>query len=323
MTGGLNTGRTKGVKGAMLNRRRSSHPETTPGGRRHRFPLLVIPAGILLILFIYYPIVRGSLLAFQRYNMFDMSDTGFAGFANFRAVINDPLISFGRVLLNTLLWVSVSLTAQFTLGFILALLMREKFPGRGIYAGLVFCTWALSGFAIGLVWAWLFNGQFGLINDILIRSGLSDAHIGFLAQPRTAMAAVIITNVWYGIPFFGIMLLAALQSVPKELYESARIDGAGYAMRLFGVTIPYIAPIIVSTTLLRTIWIMNFPDIIYAMTGGGPANSTNILATQMITTVFKQYDYGRGAAVGLIIIAVLFIYAVFHLHLTAKTGEVI
>ena len=291
--------------------------------RSHRLLPLVIPAALVLVLLIYYPILRGSALAFQRYNVFDLSDTGFAGFDNFRAVLYDPFVDFGRVLLNTLFWVGASLVAQFTLGFVLALLMRERFPGRGVYAGLVFYTWALSGFAIGLVWAWLFNGQFGLINDLLVRSGLSETRIGFLAQPRTAMFAVIVTNVWYGIPFFGIMLLAALQSVPKELYESARIDGAGYAMQLFRVTIPYIAPTIVSTTLLRTIWIMNFPDVIYAMTGGGPANGTNILATQMITTVFKQYDYGKGAAIGLIILSILLLYAVFHLRVSAKTDEVI
>lgn len=291
--------------------------------RSQRLLPLLIPAALVLVLLIYYPILRGSALAFQRYNVFDLSDTGFAGFDNFRAVLYDPFVDFGRVLLNTFFWVGASLVAQFTLGFVLALLMRERFPGRGVYAGLVFYTWALSGFAIGLVWAWLFNGQFGLINDLLVRSGLSETHIGFLAQPRTAMFAVIVTNVWYGIPFFGIMLLAALQSVPKELYESARIDGAGYAMQLFRVTIPYIAPTIVSTTLLRTIWIMNFPDVIYAMTGGGPANGTNILATQMITTVFKQYDYGKGAAIGLIILAILLLYAVFHLRVSAKTDEVI
>ena len=286
-----------------------------------RVMVLLSPAALFLLLFIYYPIARGVVIAFQNYNMFDMSDTGFCGLANFRAVMEDPYIRFGQVLINTLLWIVLSLVLQFALGFILALLMRERFRGRGVYAGLVFYTWALSGFAIGLVWAWLFNGQFGLINDILLRAGAISRRIGFLSTPRLAMTAVIVANVWYGTPFFGIMLLAALQSVPKELYESARIDGAGYLTQLFKVTIPYIAPTIVSTTLLRTMWIMNFPDVIYAMTGGGPANSTNILATQMITTVFKQYDYGKGAAIGLMIMMILFVYATIYLRVTARSEE--
>lgn len=276
------------------------------------------PAALFLFLFIYFPILQGMVIAFQNYNLFDLSDTSFIGFGNFDAVINDRFISFGQVLINTLIWVGASLALQFTLGFALALLMRDPFPGRGVYTGLVFYTWALSGFAIGLVWAWLFNGQFGLVNDLLMRSGIISERIGFLAQPHLAIAAVIIANIWYGIPFFGIMLLAALQSVPKELYESAEMDGASPVRQLFSVTIPYIAPTIISTTLLRTMWIMNYPDIIFAMTKGGPANSTNILATQMINTVFQQYDYGKGAAIGLMIMLILFSYAVVHLRITAR-----
>ena len=117
-------------------------------------------------------------------------------------------------------------------------------------------------------------------------------------------------------PFFGIMLLAALQSVPNELYEAAVLDGCGPVKQLFSVTIPYIKPTIISTILLRTMWIINFPDIIYAMTNGGPANSTNILATQMINKVYKQYDYGQGSAIGVIIMLLLLIYAVIYLKLT-------
>lgn len=276
------------------------------------------PAALFLFLFVYFPILRGMVIAFQNYNMFDLTDTGFIGLGNFDAVINDPFISFTQVLINTAVWVGASLLLQFTLGFALALLMRDPFPGRGLYTGLVFYTWALSGFAIGLVWAWLFNGQFGLVNDLLMKTGFVSERIGFLSQPKLAMTAVIVANIWYGIPFFGIMLLAALQSVPKELYESAEMDGATPVRQLFNVTIPYIAPTIISTTLLRTMWIMNYPDIIFAMTKGGPANSTNILATQMINTVFQQYDYGKGAAIGLIIMFLLFAYALFHLRVTAR-----
>lgn len=201
--------------------------------------------------------------------------------------------------------------------------MRKPFRGRGIYSALVFYPWALSGFAIGLIWAWMFNGQFGLINDILMNFHLISNNIGFLSDPKYAMISVIIVNIWYGVPFFAIMLLAALQSIPAELMEAAQIDGAGPARRLFNITIPYIKPTIVSTTLLRTMWIMNFPDIIYAMTNGGPNNSTNILATQMINKIMKFYDYGQGSAFGVIIMVILFAYAVFYLKITSKEDYMI
>ena len=260
-------------------------------------------------------------MAFQNYNMFDLTNVGFIGFENFKAVIFDTNISFFVILKNTLVWVIVSLFFQFVLGFILALLLQKPFFGRGLYSSLVFYTWALSGFAIGLTWAWLFNGQAGLINDILIRVGLINNPIGFLSDPKYAMMSVVAANVWYGVPFFGIMLLAALQSVPKELHEAAVIDGASSIGRLFKVTIPYIKPTIVSTLLLRTMWIVNMPDIIYAMTNGGPINKTNILATQMINKVFKEYDYGQGSALGLIIITLLFVYSIFYLKLTTRKDD--
>jgi multiple sugar transport system permease protein len=132
------------------------------------------------------------------------------------------------------------------------------------------------------------------------------------------MISVIIVNVWYGIPFFGIMLLAALQSVPNELYEAATIDGAGRVTQFFKVTVPFVAPVIVSTTLLRMMWIMNFPEIIFGMTGGGPANATNIFATQMINKIYKEYDYGQASAISFIIMAVLFAFSLFYLSATSR-----
>jgi len=284
--------------------------------------IMLIPAFLFLSLFIYLPVIRGSIMAFQNYNMFDLRDVHFIGFKNFIDVITDKNISFLIILFNTMIWVVFSLALQFVLGFILAMLLEKPFFGRGIYSGLVFYTWALSGFAIGLTWAWLFNGQTtGLINDMLMKINLIDSPIGFLSNPKFAMMSVIAANVWYGIPFFGIMILAALQSVPKELHEAAVIDGASSIKRLFKVTIPYIKPTIVSTLLLRTMWIVNMPDIIYAMTNGGPINKTNILATQMINKVFKEYDYGQGSAIGLIIMTLLFIYSIFYLRLTSRKDD--
>ena len=283
--------------------------------------VMMIPAFLFVILFLYFPLAKGVVMAFQNYNMFDLTNLHFIGLDNFKAIITDPYTNFWQIMWNTLIWLVFSLAFQFLLGFTLALLLKKPFAGRGIYSGLVFYTWALSGFAIGLIWSWLFNGQFGLFNDILIRLSIIDSPLGFLSTPKLAMMSVIITNIWYGVPFFGIMLLAALQSVPNELYEASTLDGCGAVKQLFYVTIPYIKPTIVSTILLRTMWIVNYPDIIYAMTNGGPVNSTNILATQMINEVFKQYDYGQGSAFGVVIMLILFIYSVIYLRLTKSSED--
>lgn len=279
---------------------------------------MVLPTLISVILLTFVPVLSSFFIAFQNYDLHDLSNIHFIGFENFQAVFNDVNFNFLRILLNTFLWVIVSLFFQFVLGLGLALLMKKPFKGRGIYSGLVFYPWALSGFAIGLIWAWMFNGQFGIINDILQKIGLIHQNIGFLSDTRYSLMSVIIANIWYGIPFFAIMLLAALQSVPLELYEAAEIDGAGYFIKLFKITIPYIKPVIINTVLLRTIWIINFPEMIYAMTGGGPANSSNILSVQMINKIMNFLDFGEGAAIGVMIIIIMSIYVIIYLKIISR-----
>ena len=289
--------------------------------RNKWYLLMMVPAFLFILAFLYIPLVRGVVMAFQNYNMFDLTNLHFIGLDNFKAIITDPYTDFWQIMWNTLIWLVFSLIFQFLLGFTLALLLKKPFWGRGIYSGLVFYAWALSGFAIGLIWSWLFNGQFGLFNDFLVRLGLIDTPIGFLSTPGLAMVSVIITNIWYGVPFFGIMLLAALQSVPEELYEAAKVDGANAFTRLFSVTIPYIRPTIISTTLLRMMWIMNFPEIIYGMTSGGPANSTNILSSYMLNKIYIEFDYGQGAAIGVMIMTLLFTFAVIYIGITSRKED--
>ncbi len=281
--------------------------------------LMILPAIAFICFFIFYPLFKGGLMAFQNYSLFNLKDIRFIGLENIKAILFSKAVSFRLILLNTVKWLVLSLVFQFLLGFTLALLLRKPFKGRSVYCGFVFYPWALCGFAIGLIWSWLFNGQLGVINDLLMKVGLIKENIGWLSNPKIAMYSVVIANVWYGIPYFGIMLLAALQSVPNELYESATIDGSNKIQQLFYVTIPYIKPTIVSTVLLRSMWIVNFPDLIYGMTNGGPVNSTHILGTMMINKVYKEFDYGQGSAYGVIIMGLLLIYAVIYLRITRSS----
>jgi multiple sugar transport system permease protein len=224
------------------------------------------------------------------------------------------------ILWNTVIWIIVSVFFQLLLGLGLALLLRKPFKGRGLYSGLVFYPWALSGFAIGLLWSWLLNGQFGIINDILIKLNVIQEGIQFLSNPDTAMLSVLIVNIWYGIPFFAIMSLAALQSIPDSVYEAADIDGASGWAKLVKITLPYIRPTIISTVLVRSIWIMNFPDVIYGMTRGGPAKSTEILSTYMINIVYYENNYSKASAVGVIVILLLLVYTILYLRFSGQ-GE--
>ncbi|MBB6672086.1 sugar ABC transporter permease [Cohnella nanjingensis] len=283
--------------------------------------LCLLPTILLVFGFTYYPIVKGIDVAFRNYSLFNLSDVRYIGMDNFKTVTSSA--QFGTILKNTALWVSISLVLQFVIGFGVALLMRRSFRGRGVYQGFVFYSWALSGFLIGIIWRWLFNGQIGVVNDLLLKMGLISERIGFLSDPKWAMFSVIVANVWYGVAFFAIMLLAALQSVPSELYEAAEIDGAGSFGQLRHVTIPYIMPTIISTTALRVIWIFNFPDLIYGMTNGGPAGSTHILTTYMLDKIVFSGDYGQASAIGIICIAILVLFTTFYLFATraGKAGD--
>jgi multiple sugar transport system permease protein len=256
-------------------------------------------------------------MAFQDYNMYFLTKK-FIGFKNFCDAFKDPL--FLLAIKNTFIWVFVSLIVQFSLGFSLALLLRKPFKGRSIYTGLVFYPWAVSGFVIGLQYRWMFHGSAGVINDLLLRAGLISERIAFLSDPKYALYSAIIANIWYGVPFFAIMLLAALQSVPQELYEAAKIDGANSFRRFISVTIPYVKPVIVNTTLIRFIWIFNFPDIIFSMTNGGPAGSSHILSTLLISKVYNEYNYGIASAIGVTIMAILVLYSYFYLKFSRSEG---
>lgn len=282
---------------------------------------MILPSFAFIGFFIFYPLIKGGVIAFQNYTLFNLKDIRFIGLDNFKAVIENATVPFGAILFNTFKWLILSLILQFLLGFLLAMMLRTPFRGRSVYCGFVFYPWALCGFSIGLIWSWLFNGQFGVLNDLLMKVGLIRENIGWLSNPSIAMYSVVIANVWYGIPYFGIMLLAALQSVPSDLYEAATLDGCNAAQKLFNVTIPYIKPTIVSTVLLRSMWIVNFPDLIYGMTNGGPANSTHILGTMMINKVYKEFDYGQASAYGVIIMGLLLIYAIVYLRITKASEE--
>ncbi|WP_372239023.1 carbohydrate ABC transporter permease [Paenibacillus sp. FSL A5-0031] len=283
--------------------------------------LSLLPALVLLLIFTFYPFLQGVVMAFQNYVLFDLTNVRFIGFQNFVTAFQDA--KFLKAMTNSAYWVFFSLTFQFLIGLSLALILRKPFKGRGVYQGFIFYSWALSGFLIGLIWKWMFNSQMGVINDLLMRLGLIDTRIGFLSDPDWAMSSVIIANVWYGIAFFAIMLLAALQSVPADLYEAADMDGAGSIRKFVNVTFPFILPTIIATTLLRAIWIFNDPTIIYGLTNGGPAGTTHILSSLMLDKIIYGGDYGMASAIGVTMIGILILYTIFYLFVTKseKVGD--
>jgi multiple sugar transport system permease protein len=267
--------------------------------------LYISPALLILLVVLLIPLVVGIGYSFRRFSAFRSE---YVGLDQYRAMLQDPAL--GQALFNTVWWTAGSLVFQFGLGLGLALLLNRRFRGRNIVQAVVFLPWAVPSFLAGLTWAWLFNPIIGPIPHWLFALGLQARPSDILSDPRTAMWGPIIANVWFGVPFFAITLLAALKSIPPELYEAAALDGAGIWQRFIRLTVPFLAPTIAITIMLRTIWIATFADLVFVMTGGGPAGSTNTVATYVYVSAFRAMDKGYAAAVAVLLLVLLVGYAV-------------
>lgn len=265
--------------------------------------LYVMPVLILLLIMYGYPLIKSIIMSLQDYKLTSSGSAPFNDFANFKKMFSDT--DFLLLLKNSLIYVIISVVAQFVLGLILALCLKTKFRGRGIYQSIVFLPWAFSSFVVGLMFRWSFNGEYGVVNDILMKMGIIKENVAWLGTPGLSLAVVIIAMIWMGIPFFGIMILAALQSVPDDIYEAADIDGCGMFRKFFSLTLPYIKPTIIMTVLLRTIWIFNSFDLIVIITGGGPVNYSQTLPSYMYSKAFASYDFGLASAFGVLLIVIL------------------
>jgi len=265
------------------------------------------PSLILIIAVMLVPLVVGVSYAFRDIQLLNPFSGGFVGIEHFRELSQDK--AFYGALKNTLWWTGASVILQFILGLILALLLDKPFWGRGVIQALVFLPWAVPSFLAGLNWAWLFNPVIGPIPHWLFALGLMSEPGNVLSDPQYAMWGPIIANVWWGIPFFAITLLAALQAIPRDLYEAASIDGAGWFQRFWSITLPFLAPTIAITVMLRTVWISNFADLIVVMTGGGPADRTQIVASYIFTQAFRRLDFGYASAIALVLLILLLAYS--------------
>ena len=278
------------------------------------------PIFLLLVIMFGYPLIKSVVMAFQNYKLGN-ANVYFNDFANFHKMFGDK--DFLLLLKNSVVYVVVSVFGQFIGGLILALCLRDKFKGRGIYQSIVFLPWAFSAFVVGLVFRWSFNGEYGVVNDVLMKLGIIKKGLAWLGTPGLSLVVVILAMIWIGIPFFGIMILAALQSIPDEIYEAADMDGCGMFRKFFSLTLPYIKPTVIMTILLRTIWIFNSFDLVVIVTQGGPANYSQTLPSYMYTKAFSGYDFGLAGAFGVLLMVILGVYAVLFQKLSNydKAGD--
>ncbi len=265
----------------------------------------MLPAALLVAGLMYWPMIdtfRESLYA----STFLSPNPTFIGLKTYEQLFGDS--TFWQIVRNSIIWTVGVVLLQNVGGFLIALLLNQKLPGQGILRSLILLPWVLPGVVAAILWRFMYDPQLGLINSFFMRLGIIEHGIGWLAEPSTAMAAVIFAAFWKGFPFSTVVFLAALQNVDQEQVEAAKIDGASSLRRLFDVVIPAIWPVAVVNVLLTTILTFNYFDIIYVLTRGGPLNATAIFPTRIYEVGFGQFKFGEAAAYGSLAVLVLILF---------------
>lgn len=294
--------------------RRSAAGKMRPVGRIHPF-LFVAPSVVMLLVLLALPITQAFLRTFQ-------SDAGWGVDNYVRAFRDDQLARLA--MRHTFAFAFFSVIGQYILGFAVALLLSGKLPLRPAFRVLFLLPWMFPAVVPGITWRWIFDGLFGVFNEILYRVGFyaeTDVPIAWLGQTSTALAATIVANIWRGFPFMMVLLLAGLQSINHEMYEAASVDGANAFRRFVDITLPSMKGISFVAILLA--WIGSFMNfaIVQVMTGGGPANSSEVFATLIYKNAFLYADASYAATLGVILLALLMIPGGLYVRATMRSGR--
>jgi len=271
--------------------------------RANRMALMFLaPAATVLLLVVAYPFLYNIGMSFTNWNMYHFRDPSFNGLHNYGRLFMEE--RFWTILGKTFLWTGVNLVFHFTLGLGAALLLNRHLPGRPIYRALLILPWAMPQYISALTWRGMFNLEFGAVNLLLGKIGVEP--VGWFSGEGAAFSAAIITNIWLGFPFIMVVALGGLQSIPGELYEAARIDGAGAWRRFRSITLPMLKPVLMPALVLGTIWTFNNLNVIWLVTNQGePADKSHILVTYVYKAAFTYYRYGYAAAFSVLIFLIL------------------
>jgi multiple sugar transport system permease protein len=278
---------------------------------RHDSPLLgyllLAPAVIVILLVVGYPVVDAIRLSFYHSVLIEPGQR-FTGFANYSAVFHDP--AFWQAARNTVVWTVSNLVLQMVIGTALALLLNEKLRARGLYRSVFLIPWIVPSVVAALIWRYMYDVNTGVINALLQKLGIIHGYQDWLGQGSTAMPAVIAESVWKGTPFVMLLVLAALQAVPPDLYDAAAVDGATSWERFRYVVIPQIRPTLGLAAALTIVYTINNFNAIWLMTGGGPLHDTDILFTYAYKLAFlNNLDFGLAAAASVVIFGVIAVFA--------------
>ena len=281
--------------------------------------MFILPAVAYLLMFFGYPIAKNVVMSFQQYTTatFYTGVAPFVGMRNYSKVLSSDL--FSKELLTTLLFTFCSIFGQFTVGLAFAIFFQRRFPLSRVLRSLLLLPWLLPLVVSGTTWRWMLDPDTGVVNRTLRGLHLMSSGVPWLTGTSQALVSVILVNVWVGIPFNTAVLYGGLQDIPTHLYEAAKLDGAGPLASFRHVTWPLLRPVVTVVLVLGVIYTVKVLDIILVVTGGGPADATETLATQSYKLSFQQFEFGRGAAMSTILIVISLLFAILYLHANRRT----
>ncbi|MFJ9181214.1 carbohydrate ABC transporter permease [Streptomyces sp. NPDC102360] len=276
--------------------------------------LFLVPAVTYLVVFFGYPVVKNVVMGFQRYTIatYFTGEAPWVGLANYTSVLGSSL--FGEAMLNTVLFTVGSIAGQFVIGLAIAMFFRRRFPLSGVLRSLLLVPWLIPLIVAGAVWRWILDQDNGVLNRFLEALHVVQGPPGWLTDTSLALIAVIVVNIWIGIPFNAVILYGGLQDIPEELYEAASLDGATGWRAFRHITWPLLRPVVTVVLVLGVVYTIKVLDIILGLTNGGPANTTQTIATQSYQLSFQQFDFGQGAALSNVLIVVSLVFAVLYLR---------
>jgi multiple sugar transport system permease protein len=279
---------------------------------------LLVPAAVLIVVLVGVPFLNALWLSFHR-KLLGAQDAPWIGLQNYLTLLADS--TFWMAVRNTFAFTAGSIGCKLIIGLAIALVLNEALPMRGLWRSIVMLPYAMPTLVSVLVWKWMYNDVAGVLNYLVMSSGVSDHQVLWLGDPNIAMPAVIAVNVWRGFPFFVITFLAGLQTVPQELYDAVKVDGAGVWARFQHVTLPGIMPVVAVTTLFSAILTFNDFSIIWILTQGGPGNATNVLATLTYKIAIPGLELGKGVAVSVLMLPILVLMIVLLTRFISRREE--
>jgi len=282
-------------------------------------PLLLVPGLAILILVVGYPCVQGIRWSFTDFYLLNgLTGWTSVGLANYAKFLHDP--EAAAYLERTAVWVVASLACQFSIGLTLALLLNRPLRLRAVYRAVALVPWVTPPVVAALIWRWIFHEQWGIVNATLMGAHLTTQPVRWLSDPTLVWVSLLVMSTWRFSPFWYVNILAGLQTIPREMYDAASVDGAGSVAKLWHITLPFLRPVLSVLFLLETIWRANEFGTIWVMTEGGPGKATTTLAILIYQTSFQFYRIGYAASIAVTLTVLLSVFALLYLR-RAQMGQ--